>query len=101
MEVTERRNEIMKKLCRRRSDTIANLATELGVSERTVRRFSEAERLVSHIHAKRTRGRHFRCGDIQHGSHVYDARGDRPAPKAGGRGGTRRTSVPDGNLAFA
>lgn len=43
MEVTERRNEIMKKLCRRRSDTIANLATELGVSERTVRR--DIERL--------------------------------------------------------
>lgn len=34
----ERRCEIMKILCRRRSETIRNLASELGVSDRTVRR---------------------------------------------------------------
>ncbi len=38
MGTAERRNEIMKKLCRRRYDTIANLASEFGVSERTIRR---------------------------------------------------------------
>lgn len=34
----ERRTEIMKILCRRRYETIDNLATELGVSTRTIRR---------------------------------------------------------------
>lgn len=34
----ERRCEIMKILCRRRSESIKRLAIELGVSERTVRR---------------------------------------------------------------
>ena len=34
----ERRSEIMKILCRRRSETVRNLALELGVSERTIRR---------------------------------------------------------------
>lgn len=34
----ERRSEIMKILCRRRSETIRNLAFELEVSERTIRR---------------------------------------------------------------
>lgn len=38
MGTAERRNEIMKKLCRRRHDTITNLASEFGVSERTIRR---------------------------------------------------------------
>ncbi|MBV1817137.1 HTH domain-containing protein [Clostridium cochlearium] len=33
----ERRNEIMEVLCRRRQDTMQNLATEFGVSIRTIR----------------------------------------------------------------
>ena len=37
-ETAERRSEIMKILCRRRSETVKNLAFELGVSERTIRR---------------------------------------------------------------
>ena len=38
MGTTERRNAILKALCRRRYDTIGNLATEFEVSERTIRR---------------------------------------------------------------
>jgi predicted DNA-binding transcriptional regulator YafY len=34
----ERRNAILKALCRRRYETISNLATEFDVSERTIRR---------------------------------------------------------------
>jgi len=35
---TERRNAILKALCRRRYETISNLAIEFEVSERTIRR---------------------------------------------------------------
>ena len=38
METAERRREIMKILCRRRHETIRNLASELGVSMRTIQR---------------------------------------------------------------
>lgn len=38
MGTTERRNEILKRLSRRRRDTISNLASEFGVSKRTIRR---------------------------------------------------------------
>lgn len=38
MGTAERRNAILKALCRRRYDTIRNLAEEFGVSERTIRR---------------------------------------------------------------
>ncbi len=38
MSTTERRNAIMKALCRRRYETITNLAAEFEVSERTIRR---------------------------------------------------------------
>ena len=38
METAERRCKIMKTLCRRRHDTISNLAFEFGVSERTIQR---------------------------------------------------------------
>ena len=34
----ERRNAILRILCRRRHETVRNLASELGVSERTIRR---------------------------------------------------------------
>ncbi len=38
MDTSERRAAILKLLCRRRHETIKNLAEEFGVSERTVRR---------------------------------------------------------------
>ena len=38
MQTTERRREIMKILCRRRHETMSNLASELGVSIRTIQR---------------------------------------------------------------
>lgn len=38
MGTSERRNAILKTLCRRRYETISNLATEFNVSERTIRR---------------------------------------------------------------
>ena len=38
METAERRSEILRILCRRRHETIKNLALEFGVSERTIRR---------------------------------------------------------------
>lgn len=38
----ERRNEIMRRLCKRGRDTVANLAIEFGVSERTIRRDIDA-----------------------------------------------------------
>lgn len=38
----ERRQQILSLLCQRRKDTVGNLATELDVSERTIRRDIEA-----------------------------------------------------------
>ena len=38
METSERRAAMLKLLCRRRHETIKNLAYEFGVSERTIRR---------------------------------------------------------------
>lgn len=38
METSERRTAVLKLLCRRRHETIKNLADEFGVSERTIRR---------------------------------------------------------------
>lgn len=38
MGATERRNALMQILCRRRYDKVSNLASEFGVSERTIRR---------------------------------------------------------------
>lgn len=38
MGTAERRNEILRILCRRRHETIENLASELAVSKRTIRR---------------------------------------------------------------
>ena len=38
MDAGERRQQILELLCRRRKDTMQNLASELGVSERTIRR---------------------------------------------------------------
>lgn len=38
MGTAERRREIIKILCRRRHETLSNLASEFGISERTVQR---------------------------------------------------------------
>ena len=38
MDAVERRQQILELLCQRRKDTMQNLAVELGVSERTIRR---------------------------------------------------------------
>ena len=38
MDAVERRQQILELLCHRRKDTMQNLAAELGVSERTIRR---------------------------------------------------------------
>ena len=41
MDAVERRQQILELLCQRRKDTMQNLAAELGVSERTIRRYVE------------------------------------------------------------
>lgn len=38
MDAVERRQQILELLCQRRKNTMQNLAAELGVSERTIRR---------------------------------------------------------------
>ncbi|MEE1074300.1 MAG: DeoR family transcriptional regulator [Acutalibacteraceae bacterium] len=48
----ERRNEILKVLCRRRHETIVNLAFEFGVSERTIRRDIETLSLTEPIYTQ-------------------------------------------------
>lgn len=60
MGTAERRNAIMKALCRRRHDTIQNLASEFGVSERTVRRDIEVLSYTEPIYTQT--GRH--CGGV-------------------------------------
>ena len=52
MGTAERRNEIIKILCRRRHETIRNLAFELGVSERTIRRDIETLSLTEPIYTQ-------------------------------------------------
>ena len=48
----ERRYEIMRLLCRRRSETIRNMASEFGVSERTIRRDIEVLSLTEPIYTQ-------------------------------------------------
>ena len=50
--MTERRAALLKKLCRRRHETIANLAAEFGVSERTIRRDIEEMSLSEPIYTQ-------------------------------------------------
>ena len=38
MNASERRQRLLEVLCQRRQDTVENLASEFGVSERTIRR---------------------------------------------------------------
>lgn len=52
MGAAERRNEIIKILCRRRHETIGNLAFEFGVSERTIRRDIETLSLTEPIYTQ-------------------------------------------------
>ena len=56
MGTTERRNAILKALCRRRYETIGNLATEFEVSERTIRRDIEVLSYTEPIYTQT--GRH-------------------------------------------
>ena len=52
METSERRMAMLKLLCRRRHEKIANLAQEFGVSERTVRRDIEVLSLSEPIYTQ-------------------------------------------------
>lgn len=56
MGTNERRNAILKALCRRRYETISNLATEFEVSERTIRRDIEVLSYTEPIYTQT--GRH-------------------------------------------
>lgn len=51
-ETAERRRKMLKILCRRRSETVHNLAFELGVSERTIRRDVEVLSLEEPIYTQ-------------------------------------------------
>lgn len=61
MGTAERRNEIMRILCRRRHETISNLADEFGVSTRTILRDIEVLSIKEPIYTQ--------CG--RHGGGVY------------------------------
>ncbi len=61
MGTAERRNEILRVLCRRRHDTIKNLSFEFGVSERTILRDIEALSITEPIYTQ--------CG--RYGGGVY------------------------------
>lgn len=61
----ERRNELVRVLCRRRYDTVANLALEFGVSERTIRRDIEVLSLTFPIYTQ--------CGRYEGGVYVLDS----------------------------
>lgn len=50
MGTAQRRQDLLRTLCRRRHDTIANLAQEFGVSERTIRRDIETISLSEPIY---------------------------------------------------
>lgn len=60
----ERRAEMMKILCRRRYETITNLAFELGVSKRTILRDIEVLSLTEPIYTQ--------CGRYGGGIYVMD-----------------------------
>lgn len=56
MGAAERRQQILDLLCQRRRETIPNLAAELGVSERTIRR--DIEMLTLHYPIETVCGRY-------------------------------------------
>ena len=64
MGTTERRKEIMRVLCRRRHDTISNLAEEFGVSTRTISRDIEVLSVTEPIYTQ--------CGRYGGGVYVTD-----------------------------
>ena len=55
MGTAERRRMIMRALCRRGHDTIANMAAEFGVSERTIRRDIETLSLSEPVYTQQGR----------------------------------------------
>ena len=65
MGTSERRRELMKTLCKRRHETIRNLASEFGVSMRTIQRDIET--------LSRTEPLYTQCG--KHGGGVYVVEG--------------------------
>ena len=64
MGTAERRMEIMRVLCRRRFETISNLAMEFGVSERTIARDIEILSATEPIYTQ--------CGRYGGGIYVVD-----------------------------
>ena len=64
MGTADRRRDIMKSLCRRRFETVKNLAFEFGVSERTIQRDIEELSLSEPIYT--------RCGRYGGGVYVVD-----------------------------
>lgn len=64
MGTAERRKEIMRILCRRKHETISNLAKEFGVSTRTIQRDVEVLSLKEPIYT--------RCGRYDGGVYVAD-----------------------------
>ena len=54
--INDRQQQIINLLCQRRSDTVQNLATELGVCERTIRR--DIEELTLTYPLETVRGRY-------------------------------------------
>lgn len=64
MGTAERRAEIMRILCRRRHETISNLAEEFGVSARTIQRDIEVLSITEPIYTQ--------CGRYEGGVYVTD-----------------------------
>ena len=64
MGASERRNEIVRVLCRRRHETIANLALEFGVSERTIQRDVDVLSMTIPIYTQ--------CGRYGGGVYIQD-----------------------------
>lgn len=64
MGAAERRQEIMRVLCRRRHETVKNLSFEFGVSERTILRDIEALSITEPIYTQ--------CGRYDGGVYVTE-----------------------------
>ena len=64
METAERRIAVLRTLCKRRRDTVENLAFEFGVSNRTIRRDIFSLSLTEPIYTK--------CGRYDGGIYVVD-----------------------------
>lgn len=64
MGTAERRNEILRVLCRRRHETVSNLSFEFGVSERTILRDIEALSATEPIYTQ--------CGRYGGGVYISD-----------------------------